>query len=69
MSLLIEQGYTVSHTDCDAVSEEANNSLLKGQKWNGLLPALIEAGKAFSAEQHEVALHIFLRFLFSLRTY
>ncbi|RHZ80549.1 hypothetical protein Glove_134g184 [Diversispora epigaea] len=59
MSLSVEQDNTVRHKVCDAVSEVAKNSYLKGQKWGELLPALFEASKSPSAEHREAALRIF----------
>ncbi|PKC17490.1 ARM repeat-containing protein [Rhizophagus irregularis] len=59
MSLSIERENTVRHKVCDAVSEVAKNSFLKGQKWNELLPALIEASESPNAEHREAALRIF----------
>ncbi|CAB4421390.1 unnamed protein product [Rhizophagus irregularis] len=56
MSLSIERENTVRHKVCDAVSEVAKNSFLKGQKWNELLPALIEASESPNAEHREAAL-------------
>ncbi|CAG8482986.1 1549_t:CDS:10, partial [Ambispora gerdemannii] len=59
MSLLVEQENTVRHKVCDAVSEVAKNSFLKGQKWNELIPALFEASKSISVEHREAAFRIF----------
>jgi hypothetical protein len=59
MSLSVERENTVRHKVCDAVSEVAKNSFLKGHKWNELLPTLIEASKIPSAEHREAALRIF----------
>ncbi|RIB28214.1 armadillo-type protein [Gigaspora rosea] len=59
MSLSVERENTVRYKVCDAVSEVAKNSFLKGQKWGELLPALFEASKSPSAEHREAALRIF----------
>ncbi|CAG8467575.1 10518_t:CDS:10 [Funneliformis mosseae] len=59
ISLSVEQENTVRHKVCDAISEVAKNSFLKGQKWSELLTALIEASKTPSAEHREAALRIF----------
>ncbi|CAG8599846.1 7803_t:CDS:10, partial [Ambispora leptoticha] len=59
MSLSVEQENTVRHKVCDAVSEVAKNSFLKGHKWNELLPALFEASKSSSVEHREAAFRIF----------
>ncbi|KAG9306967.1 hypothetical protein G9A89_000881 [Geosiphon pyriformis] len=59
ISLSVEQENTVRHKVCDAVSEVAKNSFLKGQKWTELLPALFEASESPSAEHREAAFRIF----------
>ncbi|CAG8467268.1 7180_t:CDS:10 [Paraglomus occultum] len=59
LALSVEREQTVRHKVCDAVSEVAKNSFLRGQEWVELLPALFEASKSPSAEHREAAFRIF----------